>query len=388
MALNITQTPAQVSLAQSPVVFTVYEDTTIIQSSSFQYVGELNYWDGLPSVSSSAEIYQMVKFPNASDRGIFDFGKILNSTLTDTRQENPSNLKFYKVNFNYEYRDANNVLISSSIVPSDVYSALDGYSIFDEPIGQQLPSKSLYYPFLTDGPDLQYYSDDNSGTIGVFVGNSGIASMPDEVVYTNSLSTSSISLTSSISAPSSASIAQIPAFPDSVGFPLTDDGISYTIQPFSSSVSIGDVITFQYACPTKWGNIRIKWKNRYGQFDYFNFNGVSQQGFNTERKVYQPQLGSWNGTGLQYLQSETSIQNYVVDSSQTLRVNTDWVNEDYNDIFKQLLVSDEIYWMKDTTKVSPITIATSNFIFKTGKVEKLIQYTFDFNLGQAYKLIL
>lgn len=388
MALSITQTPAQVSLAQSPVVFTVFEDTAVIQSSSFQYIGELKYWDGLPSVSASAQTYEMVKYPNASGRGIFDFGKILNSTLTDTREQNPSNLKFFKIDFSYEYRNINNQLVSSSIVASNVYSAIDGYAIFDEPIGQQLPSKSLYYPFLTDGPEVQNYSDDNSGTIGIFVGNSGIATLPNEVLVTNSVSSSIVTLSPSVSAPSSASIAQIPAFPDSVGFPITDDGISYTLQPLSGGLAFGQPLTFQYACPTKWGNVRIKWKNRYGQFDYFNFNGVSKEGFNTARKVYQPQLGSWNGTSLQYQQYETSIQNYVVDSSQTLRVNTDWVNENYNHIFKQLLVADEIYWMVDLTTVRPITIATSNFEFKTGRVDKLIQYTFDFNLGQAYKLIL
>jgi hypothetical protein len=389
MAFSITQTPATASLAQSPIVFTVFEDGEAVnESSSFQYVGELLYWDGLPSVSSSAERYEMVKFPNASDRGMFDFGKILNSTLTDAREANPSNVKFFKVNFSYEYRDVNNVLVSSSVVPSNTYSALDGYGIFQEQIGQPLYNKTPFYPMLTDGPAIQNYSDNNTGTIGVFVGNAGTGSLPTAAYYINSISNATINLASSLSAHSSASIEQIPAFPDEVGFPLTDDGISYIIQLYSGGTPYGLPIKFVYACPTKWGNVRVKWKNRFGQFDYFNFNGVNQQGFNTEKKVYQPQLGSWNGTSLQYQQWETSIQNYVVDSSQTLKVNTDFVSEAYNDIFKQLLVADEVYWIKEDEVIVPITIATSNFIFKTGRVEKLIQYTFDFNIGQAYKLIL
>jgi len=39
-------------------------------------------------------------------------------------------------------------------------------------------------------------------------------------------------------------------------------------------------------------------------------------------------------------------------------------------------------------KLRPITIRTESVIFKTGAVDKLIQYTFDFEWGQSYKLII
>ena len=61
------------------------------------------------------------------------------------------------------------------------------------------------------------------------------------------------------------------------------------------------------------------------------------------------------------------------------------LNED-----KQLLVSDEIYWIYDETEyeVKPITIKTSSLTFKTGVVNKVIQYTFEFDFGQTYKLVI
>jgi hypothetical protein len=73
-----------------------------------------------------------------------------------------------------------------------------------------------------------------------------------------------------------------------------------------------------------------------------------------------------------------------------ISVNTNWLTEDYNDILKQLMVSDEIYWIYDepNTSVRPLTISTSNIVFKTGVTDKLIQYSFDFDYGQGYKLIL
>jgi hypothetical protein len=70
--------------------------------------------------------------------------------------------------------------------------------------------------------------------------------------------------------------------------------------------------------------------------------------------------------------------------------NTDYIEEGYNELFKQLLVSDEIYWMYDQNSnlVKPLTIRTNSLLFKTGVNNKLIQYAITFDIGQPYKLLL
>jgi hypothetical protein len=117
---------------------------------------------------------------------------------------------------------------------------------------------------------------------------------------------------------------------------------------------------------------------------------ISRQSFSTERKTYQPQLGQWESSTFGYNNYDTATQAYIVDSKQMLSVNTNWLSEDYNEIIKQLLVSDEIYWITDEASgaLKPLTIVTQNILFKTGVVDKLIQYQFDFQLGQPYKLIM
>jgi hypothetical protein len=117
---------------------------------------------------------------------------------------------------------------------------------------------------------------------------------------------------------------------------------------------------------------------------------VSKQSFETDKKLYQPQLGTWESSTLSYQPYDTANQAYIVDSKQGLSVNTNWLPESYNDILKQLLVSDEIYWVYNeaTNSVRPLTIVTQNIVFKTGVVDKLIQYQFDFQYGQPYKLIM
>jgi hypothetical protein len=386
MSLTITQVPATASLGQSPIIFVVSEGGEVFNSSSFQYNCDLYYYDGTPSQSGSVE-YTLVKYPNESGVGIFDVSKILNSTLTDLLEENPSNVKWFKSDFYTSFKSGSQ-FITSSKISTDTHLVLDGYSIFQEPILQQLNNKTPFFPILTDGPKTQSIFEDNKGTFGVWVGKIPSASLqPTKAVYTNNLGSAEIILSTSVS--SSQQIQAIPFGKEESGFPLTGSG-DYAVQIFANTTPLGTPITFIEECKKKYPNVRIKWKNRYGQFDYFNFNMISREGFNVTTRTYQPQIGSWNGTTFGYNGYDSSKLNYVSDSSQTLSVNTDWVSEDYNEIFKQLLVSDEIYWVYDegNDKLRPITIRTESVIFKTGAVDKLIQYTFDFEWGQSYKLII
>jgi hypothetical protein len=221
---------------------------------------------------------------------------------------------------------------------------------------------------------------------GVYVGTAG-GIQPTRIVYSGSLGNGAFALSSSIS--SSQQIQQYPLAPNQSGFPLSSLSEYYTIQPYSGSTALGTPIRFEQVCIQKYPNIRIKWKNRFGQFDWFNFYLVNRQGFQSTKRTYQPQLGSWQSTGLSYQNSDSSTLNYLSDSKQTLSVNTDYVSDSYNDIFKQLLVSDEIYWVyNEPNDLRPITITTNNVVFKTGVNDKLVQYQFDFDWGQAYKLII
>ena len=387
MSLSINQTPASCSLAQSPIIFSVLENTPVITSSSFQYVGELFYWTGSLTSSSSVADYTIIKYPNTTGTGIFDLNRIINSTLTDLAIANTSNVEYFAVDFYWQWLSGS-AYTTGSHTKSKTYKALDGYQIFQETIGQQLNTLSPYYPLLTDGPATQSAFDFNYGTSGVYAGDIG-APQPTKIVYTSNLGSANYNVSSSAS--SSGQIYQYPIGPSQSGFPLSTSGLTYyKVQAYNGGTPLGQSIQYDIVCNQKYPNVRIKWKNRYGQFDYYNFNMVNRQSFQTERRTYQPQLGSWEGSSLSYNRYDSSNLNYIVDSKQAISVNSYWLPEEYNDVLKELLVSDEIYWVYDEPNayVRPLTIATQNIVFKTGVVDHLIQYQFDFNFGQAYKLII
>lgn len=393
MALSITQNPATVALAQSPTAFTVFESNAALRaSSSFQYLTELFYWTGSLTESGSSANYTLQKYPNPSGRGIFDVSRVLASTFLDLRAADSSSVKFYAIDTYVQFQSGS-IFVTGSHVKSDTFKAVDGYDLFQSQVNQELSETSTYWPAMTDGPQSQSVLDGNYGRISVWNGpetnvSHYVVSASDEPGEDNAVALPATSNNSS------GSVVTIPMTPNEPDWPISTSTKQWEIffitgSNYNGSNKIGASQFFTEECDKKYDNIRVKWKNRFGQFDYFNFNLVSKQNFKTKRSAYQPQIGSWEGTSLSYQDYETSIQQYIIDSTLMLTVNSDYVKEEYNEIFKQLLSSDEIYWVYDepNNKVRPLAIETSNFNIKTNKVDKLIQYSFSFKQGQGYKLI-
>ena len=375
------------SLAQSPVIFSV-SSSTLVGQANFQYIGELTIWTGSVADSGSGNTWTLAKYPSSEGlTGIFDLSRIINSTQTELIQQNTSPIKYFRFDSYYRYQSGS-VFFTGSVISSSVFQAADGYEVFPETIGAEVNTLTPIWPLMSSGPTTQSVIIDNIGTSAVFVGNVG-QTIPTRIVYSGSTGNGVYALASS-TGNSNTLVATFPNAPAQSGFPLSSIGLTqYTLQPFSGSVALGQPVLYNIVCQQKYPNIRIKWKNRFGQFDYLNFDMVNRQSMTANKRTYQPQIGSFTQRTLSYNEYDTQTLNYVVDANQTISCNTNWLSEDYNDILKQLLVSDEIYWMQyNTAAVKPLTIVTSNIQFKTGVVDKLIQYQFDFQFGQGYKLII
>lgn len=391
MALVFTQTPPTLSLAQSPVAISVFENTGLYSGSEFQYTCQLTYWTGSEAASGSYD-YFLSKFPNTSGVGIFDLSRVLNSAQNQLAYDYTSSVLYYKAAFNYNYLSGSGVRVSGSnqpILTSSFYKTLDGYSLFPEPINQNVPSKSIHWPLMTDGPVTQSVLPSDIGQFGVYAGTTG-ATVPTKVTYTK-IGGSSSDVTVTATTSSTGQIIRVPLAPSQSSFPLVvTDGDAYTVQAYNGSSPLGTPIYFEVVCAYKYVPVRIMWKNRYGQFDYLNFYKANYKTFNTDQRTYQPQLGSWDATSLSYNPATNNSQKYIVNTTEQLDVNSDFLQEAFNEIYKQLLVSDEVYWIYDTPNnlVKPLSIITSNVRFKTGVNDKLIQYTVSFSIGQTFKLII
>ena len=391
MSYSFIQTPPSFSLAQSPIIFAVSSSENV-NNTDFQYIGELTIWTGSVEQSASGDFWTLAKYPSAEGKtGIFDVSRIVDSTLTTLTQTNVSATTYFKLDSYYRYYTGA-TYVTGSHIQSPNYLAIDGYQIFPETIGQSVQTMTPHWPIMTDGPATQSVMTDNDGRMAVYKGY--IGSTPglsaNKLIYSGSNNSTAVyALSGSLSTETN---GQIEAFPIGIhepDFPLNLTGLdSYTIQAYYDDLPIGQSIKWNVVCNQKYPNIRIKWKNRYGEFDYLNFNMINRKSMGSTKRTYQPQLGSWQGRTLSYNEWDSQTLNYIVDSKQNIIVNSNWLEESYNDILKQLLVSNEIYWDLGNDNVKPLTIITSNIQFKTGVVDKLIQYSFEFQYGQGYKLII
>ena len=438
MSITVLQKPSEIQPAQSPIVFSVITSgSNDYTASGFQYTANLYVWGNSfttePSYPNSGSyLYQTRKYPNASGSGIFDFGKLINSALKDLASENQSNIKYYAVDFGWQYESGSTYVTQSGELTRVSCSvdgwplvAYDGYALFPDSINESLISQSAIFPVMTDAylvtqsiieTDVSSFGNFASVTSGQSSGSHGISIWRGQnSAYTASYTIQlTASYTNGTKASGSTSISNFN--PTSSFFPRTfvghygfcpkDPGWtsrfsgvptasvdSYVFNIVSSAGVNLATLNYKVVCPHYYTPVRVAFKNRYGQFDFINFYKRHNETFNTEQRVYQPQLGTWEASTLSYNQFQTRTQRYIVDASEVLECNTDWLEEGWNVLMKQLLVSDEIYWMYDQTDpenvlVKPLTIQTNSLQFKTHVNNKLIQYTITFDIGQPYKLIL
>jgi hypothetical protein len=166
----------------------------------------------------------------------------------------------------------------------------------------------------------------------------------------------------------------------------------------ASNNPIGDQVNIDISqCTKEYPAVRIVFKNRYGAFDQFEFPLVSRKGFTTNVKSYkQNALETPLFSTYDTFKGESL---YFTDAQETLLVNTDYVSEKFNEFFKGLLVSDEIYLVQPKSAETagedglgatflPLVLTNNALQLKTGVVDKLIQYTFEFRFSTPYKLTL
>jgi len=409
MAISILQRPSDIQPAQSPIVFSILESTNAITASEFQYTANLYIWSGSLSQSGSY-LYQARKFPNPAGSGIFDFSKFINSTLTRLAATDDSNIKYYKAEFGFQFASGSSYVTQSgglttvATTGSVNFKAYDGYNLFPNQINTSLKTTDTYWPYMTDmGTVTQSVLIDDKANLGgtvkglsIWVGASNAVlatSIECTASYENG---STLSATSALTTGSTTSSAQITHLPSSPGestwstyWPTTTNLSKYKFVAKSGATTLA-TLNYEVICEQYYTPVRVAYKNRFGQFDWINFYKRHDNTFNTSQRLYEPQLGTWESATLAYDQFQTKAQRYIVDATEVMSCNTTYIEQGYNELMKQLLVSDEIYWTYDQTNnlVKPLTIQTNSLQFKTGVNNKLIQYTITFDIGQPYKLII
>ena len=172
----------------------------------------------------------------------------------------------------------------------------------------------------------------------------------------------------------------------------TIDGGYYTLfADIGTSFSIHGSLTYRIniLCPNLKGfeAIRLAWLNQWGTWDYYTFNMKSTRSIQTNRTSYTQLGGTWNESTFKISDYKGGKKNFRVNSTEKIKLNTDFVTEAEGVWLEELINSNEVYIVNGfssdvsntiTNKyIDPVVLTTSSYVKKTIANDKLMQYTIE-----------
>lgn len=350
--------------------------------------------------------------------------------IVDKYSLNNNTLKFFAVKFLVEFSDTEtgNIIApgesgnTNNAVNSDQYTMFNGVLQYDDVLTRSLFTDNYGYnledfeltdsdsKFLTNAPTTQYarltdygtlsflnYVPPNSGgsnidvdsiTIKYYKADGSSAGSDDAI--TNTASTGG----AASSGDATTRLSYFGAYPANLqnwssNF-ATAVGVGlayYTVQ--AQATNLSQLYTINIICDNERGyeGIRLTWLNQWGVWDYYTFNMKSVRTVTTNRTSYTQIDGTWNESTFNIAGYKGGKKNFRVNSTEKLRINTDFVTEAEGVWFEELINSTEVYIVNGfsadasntiTNKyIEPVTVTTSSYIRKTKANNKLMQYTIE-----------
>jgi len=128
-------------------------------------------------------------------------------------------------------------------------------------------------------------------------------------------------------------------------------------------------------CETKYTPVVCSFINRYGGWQFLNFFKAQTNSISVESTTYKTMPDAIN-----YNTSRPQSNSFNINGSQSVTLNTGWVNENYSGLIQDLILSETIL-----LNGKPADCKTTGTNLKTSLMDRNINYTIDFEY--AYNLI-
>ena len=449
MAVSIDQRPLyRVLPIGQQVMFSVSEPTTVATKFKVKFVAEVRVSSsaGINPNSSDDLIGTFKTTPNNTGVGMFDLRPILetfvspdnepsstaNATykgipnsfvpfpihLVDKYTLSDKSIKFFAVRFLVESAtDATGSVGAPTLeVDSAEFTMFNGVLQYDDVLTESLFGNDYGYnlqnfeltdndsQFLSNAPTTQYARLTDYGTFPFlnFVPNSTDKVSSLTLKYYNS---SGVQLGTDEDVPNQTSNGGVASLGGSNtmlnyfgGFPANLDGWSTIWDAHKANISYytiqdtnGESVLYRIniLCPNLKGfeAIRLAWLNQWGTWDYYTFNMKSTRSIQTNRTSYTQLGGTWNESTFKISDYKGGKKNFRVNSTEKIKLNTDFVTEAEGVWLEELINSNEVYIVNGfssdvsntiTNKyIDPVVLTTSSYVKKTIANDKLMQYTIE-----------
>ena len=261
--------------------------------------------------------------------------------------------------------------------------AFDGYGYFEDEINPQLS-----YGLLQSNT-IMYVKEGDLARIPVYLGSNGTFKVDYYKAGTLLVSNTYGTTVTPISVDSTDYTV------DNDGGTITTDLThlkSQTSNPTGSSVAFGDpdkaiivdvygnqtTVYINYLTECKYDPSKVSFINKFGVVQDLYFFKRRDDSINVTKDSFKANTLNFGTTALSYSTSVPQNKDFNVNGSKSLKLNTGFVDEQFNEVIKQVLMSENV-WIHEDGKVYPIRPKTDSLEMKKSVNSKLIDYAIDFD---------
>jgi hypothetical protein len=125
---------------------------------------------------------------------------------------------------------------------------------------------------------------------------------------------------------------------------------------------------------TRYTPVRLHWLNKFGVYDSYSFDLVSQDSANVTTNNYQQQLGQWGNSGAyEFPRIGAQMKHYSKRAVEQMIINSDWIKEAVQHwLVEELYESPRVYIQQGSAFVS-VMVTNPNYVKKLRRKDGLIQ---------------
>ena len=355
--------------------------STVVSNTAYTTL-DVSIWSGSVTSPVTAQYNLRKSVVGTSVEVLFEISELIRDYLDITFDGNYSGQAVWVKTVRTAYDSSNTSLVS---VPY-TQIAFDGYWYFEE---VQVVSPSL---FITNRE--LFVLEDNVFRIPIYTSNN-----PTVVFYKDGEVIASEVFGSDTG--SANQIKYVSIYGDSVNWDTYQERIlnengsyedSSCLQSFFNSYSIGAVdkitisdsngietIKVNVIEECKYEPKKVTFINKFGALQDMYFFKKSKEDLTIKKESYKSNIISPYGL---YSKTNHVNRDFNVVGKESISLSSGYLSEEYNEVFKQLLLSEKV-WVTEINdlgeQVTPINVKTSSIAYKTSVNDRLVDYTIKFD---------
>jgi len=130
---------------------------------------------------------------------------------------------------------------------------------------------------------------------------------------------------------------------------------------------------------SKFEPYKVTFVNKFGALQDLWFTLKSTESLTTTGETYKANIVDFHL--LTYATYKPQVAQYNKLGKESITLNTNYLSEEYNEVIKQLMMSEQVWITKltDTEEVLAVIPKTQSVTYKTSINDRLVQYTIDFD---------